>query len=404
MALVTVSQETPLQAIDKLRSEQGWVYASSTSIEAGDPGRYHCLFGRDSLITALQVLPVRPQIAVDTLRALAAEQGTITDPETDEEPGRIVHEFRPVAPQYMIDLGWPVRDGQIKYYGSSDSVSWFLHLLHATGDTALQSELADARQAAGEWLELALKRGHGFVRCGGRSLPGGLEHQGWRDAQDPAHDEHGGGIVLDDGSLPTPPVADADSQAAALTALRALAQLEPERKTHWDELSAALAARITDAFAETFAMAVDGDDAPVFGAGSQLGWLLWADALPPAQAKLVADRLVRPDVMTPFGARTLSSLHPAFFPEGYHRGSIWPFDNWFVWGGLRAIGHPDAERVRRGVLTALKQLGHFPELYTVTETGALKPAAISNRIQAWTVGACVAFGEDWDGRTVLNSR
>ena len=56
-------------------SDDGWPYASSLPVAAGDPGRFHALFGRDSLITSLQLLPVRPDVARATLRALAHEAG-----------------------------------------------------------------------------------------------------------------------------------------------------------------------------------------------------------------------------------------------------------------------------------------------------------------------------------------
>ncbi len=64
-----------LEGLDPLVSQEGWVYASTPPVAEGDPGRYHALFGRDSLITALQVLPARPDVARATLRALAALLG-----------------------------------------------------------------------------------------------------------------------------------------------------------------------------------------------------------------------------------------------------------------------------------------------------------------------------------------
>ena len=63
------------RVLDELLSDEGWAYASTPPVEPGDPGRFHALFGRDSLITALQVLPERPDVARATLRALAALQG-----------------------------------------------------------------------------------------------------------------------------------------------------------------------------------------------------------------------------------------------------------------------------------------------------------------------------------------
>jgi len=179
--------------------------------------------------------------------------------------------------------------------------------------------------------------------------------------------------------------------------LRAAAKLSGDDA--WLRRAEELRAAISAGFGPDV-MAIEGDAAgaagtPVPGAGSQLGWLLWADAIDDVDA--VADRLSAPDVLTGFGLRTLSADSPAFAPDAYHRGSIWPFDSWLGWGGLRAAGrHEAAERVRTGVLEALDRLGRFPELYAVTR--APEPIPIANRVQAWTVGARWALEHEWDGR------
>jgi glycogen debranching enzyme len=411
-------------------SPEGWLYASAPPTGPGDPGRYHTLFGRDSLIAALQLLPVRPDVAEATLRALAALQGARDDPETDEEPGKIVHEHWRRVPRRLVDMGWPVRDGGLRYYGSADSTSWFLVVLGALGDGRLAAELEGSWRAAGEWLERTVARGGGLVRHGPRLARGGLGQQGWRDATDPLDpDMHGGGILREDGSVPEPPLADADSQAVAVAAARALAGLSGEQRHR--ELAASLRGEVVRAFGgaaggghggdgsrSTFqphsggkvdltsetpggtgrglpeTLAVEGGGRLVRGAGSQLGWLLWADAAPDG----AAERLTSPDVLTPWGLRTLSADHPAFHLHAYHRGGIWPFDCWLGWGGLRAAGHEEeAERLRTGVLEALDRLGGAPELYAAGADGP-EPVAISNRVQAWTVGARWALENRWDGR------
>ena len=385
-----------LEVLRHLLSPEGWAYASTAPVEEGDPGRFHALFGRDSLIFALQVLPVRPDIAAATLRALATLQGAIDDPVTEEEPGKILHEFRPVAPDWMVQEGWPVRDGGIRYFGTSDATSWFLTLLGATRDPILQNELGTASRAAGRWLQRALANGDGFVRCGPRRYPGGLAQQGWRDNLDSA-DGHGGGIVNEDGSMPAAPLADADSQAAAVAALDALTHLDPKHLDHWRGLAADLRSRIQQHFTAEV-MAVNANNQPVTGAGSQLGWLLWANALDAEGTRHATHRLTQPDVLTAYGVRTLAASHPAFLAEGYHRGAIWPFDNWIAWGGLHRVGaQRHADQIRDGVRNALIQLGRYPELYTVAG-GALTALPAANRVQAWTVGATVAFDNDWTGR------
>jgi len=412
-------------ALDSVLSRDGWAHASA-AVDGGDPGRFNTLFGRDSLIFALQVLSGRPDVAAATLRALAALQGQRDDPETDEEPGKILHEHWRNAPQRVIDMGWPVRDGGLLYYGSADSTSWFLVVLDALGDDRLTAELEPSWRAAGEWLERTLTRGGRLVRHGPRRGLGGLAQQGWRDTTDPLDpDTHGGGILREDGTAPRPPLADADSQAVAVAAAGALARLSDEPSHR--QLAEALRARVVSAFAappdparateaaatpESLGMpgtspavaakpaclpdtlAIEGDGRRVRGAGSQLGWLLWADAAPPG----AAERLVQPDLLTPWGLRTLSDRHPQFAADAYHRGGVWPFDCWLGWGGLRAAGRLDeAEQVRAGVLEALDRLGGAPELYAVGPDGP-EPIAIANRVQAWTVGARWAFEHDWDGR------
>jgi glycogen debranching enzyme len=382
--------------LDELLSPDGWPYASAEPIEAGDPGRYHALFGRDSAIVSLQVLPARPDVARATLRALAAMQGTDEDPETDEEPGKIVHEWWPRAPERLSRSGWPVRDGELRYYGSADSTSWFLVLLASLGDRSLAAELEGAWRAAAAWLERALERGEGLVRHGPRRAPGGLAQQGWRDSVDPldpAH--HGGGILDSKGEVPRAPLADADTQAVAVVALRALAVLSGEER--WSREAARLVTAIEEAFdPETLAVAAGGER--VTGAGSQLGWLLWADALSGEARERAAERLCRPDVLTPWGLRTLSAEHPMHVPDAYHRGAVWPFDSWLGWAGLRAAGREGpAEELRRGALAAIESLGGAQELYAAGADGP-RPVAIANRVQAWTVGARWALENEWDGR------
>jgi glycogen debranching enzyme len=361
--------------IDELLSDEGWPYASTPPVEEGDPGRFHALFGRDSLITALQLLPERPDIARATLRALGERRGARDHPGTLEEPGKIGHEFRDRAPDGFLEAGWP-DDGPFAYYGTVDATSWYL---------ILAARLGEHDPAAAAWLEGALDRGGGLVRSAPGEWPA-LAQQGWRDTDDPTR-SYGGGILRPDGSVPDPPLADIDSQAVAHAALRAIGS-----HARADALRGRLSALSPDV------MAIEGDGREVPGAGSQLGWLLWADALEPDARDAAAERLCAPDILTDFGLRTLSSESPVFDPRAYHRGSVWPFDSWLSWGGLRRAGRTaEAERVRSGVLEALDRLGRAPELYGVSRRGVVEPVPLSNRVQAWTVGARWALENGWDG-------
>jgi glycogen debranching enzyme len=398
IAAMTSSSRDRVPGLDGLLSPEGWPYASRESVEAGDPGRFHALFGRDSAIVSLEVLPAHPEIARASLRALAALQGSREDPETDEEPGKIVHEWWPLAPERLRRAGWPVRDGELRYYGSADSTSWFLVLLASLGDRTLASELEASWRAAGDWLERALAAGDGLVRHGPRRAPGGLVQQGWRDAEDPVDPgNHGAGILQPGGEVPAAPLADADTQAVSAVALRALSVLSNEGR--WGQAASKLAARVEESFdLETLALA--GDGRKVAGAGSHLGWMLWADVLSPVARDEAAERLCRSDLLTQWGLRTLSSRHPLFASTAYHRGAVWPFDSWLGWGGLRAAGQAAAaERLRRGTLAAIESIGGAPELFAVAADGP-QPIPIANRVQAWTVGARWALEREWDGRAM----
>ncbi|MBX3285821.1 MAG: hypothetical protein KF703_10805, partial [Actinobacteria bacterium] len=102
-------------------------------------------------------------------------------------------------------------------------------------------------------------------------------------------------------------------------------------------------------------------------------------------------RLFGDDLWTPVGIRTHSSADPYFDPDSYHRGSIWPHDNWVIHEGLRAVGrHDDARRVRRAVLDALCQLELIPELYACHD-GRAAALAVAQPQQAWSSGAVVSF-------------
>jgi len=349
-----LSNDPPLEL-----APEGWPYASSAA------GRFHCLFGRDSLITSLQLLPARPEVARATLAALARLQGTRFDPRTGEEPGKIGHEFRDAPPPSFAELGWP--DGPFAYYGTADASAWFIVLSGALGEWSVAADRAAA------WLAGRLDA-DGLVFAAETAA---LSQQGWRDTIDAAHDADGGGYVRVDGSNPSPPLADVDTQAVTVAALRVLAARGPAWRARLD----ALLARLADLPVDT--MAVEADGVLVPGAGSQLGWLLWAGA----GSEEIADRLCEPDLLTDFGLRTLADTDPNFRPDAYHRGSVWPFDSWLGWAGLRRFGRlQEAERVRTGVLEALGRLGSPHELYAVQD-GEVRVIASSNAVQAWSVGA-----------------
>jgi glycogen debranching enzyme len=366
----------------RLRHPQGWLMASRP--------RFARLFGRDALISAWQLLAHEPDVARATLAALAVRQGRVVDDRREEEPGKIPHEV-PVDRADVVRMHLRKRFGWgFPYYGSADATALFVMVLDATvaatGDEHLWATHRDAVRRACAWaVTWGDVLGDGLVRYERRN-PRGLAHQGWRD-----HDLGAVGIA--------PPVALVEVQGYWYAAERAAARLErasgdPARAAVLDaraEARTAALARFRLDDAGTYALAVDGAGRPVDVPSSNPGHLLVCGVLDDDEAGRVADRLARPDLMTPYGLRTHSTDAPAFDARSYHRGSVWPHDCWIVHEGLHAMGrHDQAATLRRGVLAACRQLGAIPELYGVID-GRVEPLPSAQPVQAWAAGAVLSF-------------
>jgi glycogen debranching enzyme len=171
-------------------------------IAAGIPW-YIAAFGRDSLITAHQILMLDSGPARDTLRLLASLQGTKDDPWRDEEPGKILHEIRtgPLSNAGIVP--------HTPYYGSIDATPLFLVLYGTyfkwTNDRTLAQELLPNVERALQWIdERGDIDGDGFLEYE-RKSERGLDNQGWKDSHD--------SIVHADGTLAEPPIALVEVQA-----------------------------------------------------------------------------------------------------------------------------------------------------------------------------------------------
>jgi len=355
-------------------------------LTAGAPW-YLTLFGRDSLWAARMALPLGTDLAAGTLRTLARRQGTRTDPSTEEEPGKILHEVR-VGPA-----------GPVRYYGTVDATPLWISLLHdawrwglADADVA---ELLPNLEAALGWLREAT--GDGFVRYVDNA--GVLSNQGWKDSFD--------SIQFADGRLAEPPIALCEVQAYAFAAamegaalLDAFGRPGGDGWRHW-------AAGLRDRFRSAFwvedrlgrypAIALDGDGRPVDSVTSNIGHLLGTGFLDQAETAAVIRRLAAPDMDSGFGLRTMSSRSAGFNPLSYHGGSVWSHDTAIALRGLAAVGTGDAAPLAaslvRGLLAAAPAFDfRLPELYGGESAGGGRrplayPAAC--RPQAWSAGAAL---------------
>ncbi len=316
------------------------------AITAGIPW-YFTLFGRDSLITAMQSLMLNPQVAVDTLRVLAAYQGTKWDDWRDEEPGKILHELR---------VGEMVRTGELPhspYYGTVDATPLFILLFAKTvkwlGDEALYHELWPNVERALNWVaQYSNIDGDGYVKFARRSSMGIL-HQGWKDS-----DESMGGQL---GPRPSQPLALVEVQGYAYDAKIQLADVvelygDPQMAQRLRGEAQKLKTQFNRDFwwpEEGFVFqALDGNKQPVKHVTSNAGHSLWSGILDEDKAQQVAARLSRPDMLDGWGLRTLSANDETYNPMSYHNGSIWPHDNSLAVAGLARYGFAEAANVFAG--------------------------------------------------------
>jgi glycogen debranching enzyme len=366
--------------------------SSLAAVAAGAPW-FMALFGRDSLLTAYMALPVDRSLAMGTLRTLARHQGRITDPLTEEEPGRILHEVR-LGVESGLSLG-----GGSTYYGSVDATPLFVVLLGELARWGAEpeevAELLPHADRALEWVRRYGDRdGRGFVEYR-RATDRGLANQGWKDSWD--------GITFADGRLAEAPIAVCEVQGYVYDAYRARAWLartlgEEDEAQGWEDRAATLKAAFNERFwlpeRGWFALALDRDEAQVDACASNMGHCLWSGIVDDDKAPLVAEHLLSPAMFSGWGVRTLGSAMGAYDPVSYHNGSVWPHDNALIVEGLVRYGFvEEAQRVAEALLEAAEHFGgRLPELFCGFDRAEYPepvPYPTSCSPQAWAAAAPV---------------
>ena len=296
-------------------------------------------FGRDALFTSMFALPMNPHIARGALRYLAAHQGRKVDRDTEEQPGKILHEVRTGD---LVEHGlWP---GIL--FGTVDATPLYLCLLADTldwtADTELFDELWPAAEAALAWCATYGDPDHdGFIEYSG----GRARNQGWKDSDD--------ALTHVDGTPAPLPAAICEVQGYLYQALLGMARKRPKLKAAAADLRRRFNRDFWMAKERYIAQGLDGNKRQVEALTSNPGHCLWTGILGPGRARAVASRLVSPEFFSGWGIRTLSTRAVNYDPCSYHDGSVWPHDCAIAAAGLRRYGLArEAELVARSILEA----------------------------------------------------
>jgi glycogen debranching enzyme len=326
---------------------------------------YSTTFGRDGIITGLQMLWIDPRVAHGVLKRLAFYQAKSIDPRADAEPGKILHEMRGGEMAALHEVPFA------QYYGSVDATPLFVMLaglyVERTGDEATLAELWPSIEAALKWVDGPGDPDRdGFIEYR-RASEQGLANQGWKDSYD--------AVFHADGRLAEGYIALAEVQgyvfaAKRLAAACALRLGKPEKARELEAQAAELAERFEDAFwcddLGTYALALDGNKEPCKVRTSNAGQLLFTGVAREDRARKVAADLFRPHFFSGWGIRTVAHGQARYNPMSYHDGSIWPHDNALIALGLARYGlKHSVAHLFKGLFdaAAYMDLRRLPELF-----------------------------------------
>jgi glycogen debranching enzyme len=413
-----------LRSLKELQTDYGF------NASEADTGLYAALFGRDSLWTvllALEAADLRGDAGFTawvedagsrTLRTLAALQGTKVNDATEEQPGKVLHEHHPGGKleQRHIESGMPFEDGRT-YSGFDQTflfVTAYKRFVDAFPQNPVVKDIWPNLERAVEWIEdFADDDGDGLFEYRRRD-DRNLKNQVWKDSFD--------SITGTGFDAPPHPLAWIEVQGYAFRAFQDAAELysargRAERGRDFTRRAETLRQRVNDAFwmeaDDCFAIALDGRKKQVRMTASNAAHALWAGLVDRSRAEKLVGRMLRPDLMTPYGMRTLSARSHSYAPFAYHRGNVWPHDNAIFAAGLLAGGHEgEAQMVMEAVSRALLSAGTPLEVYVVIDPEIFisprvgEPAlayyklshprrgrrfAPQNRNQAWTAATMVFF-------------
>lgn len=390
---------------------------------------FGCIFGRDSAITILKLLKVIERdgakniynvsrlenIIKKSLLTLVTLQGKENNPESGEQPGKFIHEYRKDNYERLIkrEKPWYIYpDGKLRNYDSLDSTPLGLIAIYKywgqSGDGQFLKQVLPAVEKGLNWIinfadldkdslveyELARERVHG-----------GLPVQSWTDSAE--------SLKTEDGFFPLYPIAPVEVQGYAWLALKLWADFY--KGLQFETLLSQKAESLKKRFNKTFlfenegyvfpVQALDGEKNQIRTITGNPLLLLWATYSNEKNKETILDKKYIDDLVkrafkndlfdSSAGIRTMSTTSHTYnnTETSYHNGSFWPKLNGMSHEGLMNWEYNEhAELLKAASLAPVFYFKTPIELYLKSDAGYLlyrssRTGQTSCLKQAWSAAS-----------------
>jgi glycogen debranching enzyme len=433
-------RRTPEQALREVTSKSGLgVYASADRLFKG------AVFGRDSLEVAEDLLYIKPRLVRQILLTMGALQGEVDNDLNEEEPGKIIHEYRTpsidgkplnATSREIYDRLTSIWGGDqhsLAYYGSIDSTPLFIKVLstycqeygmeilleQVISRSGHRRSMIDVLEGAIDWLVKHLDDSQsGFVEYLRRN-PRGIENQVWKDSAE--------FYVHNDGQLAnhSRPISSIEVQSLAYDALEQAGDILPSRRSSLEKYSDKIKRLVFEKLwmndQDYFALGTDFDDngqlrviqTITANPAAMLDSRIF-DKLPLAQKEKFISGIIREingtSFITDAGFRSRALSEAELIENWDYHGSFvtWPKETYDIAKGQRRQGFAGlAREPENRLVNVVRASQSYSEFFYVDARGrvlgvptrskshgdivAVLSTNKPERIQAWTVSAIVAI-------------
>lgn len=421
------------------------------------PNYRYAIFGRDSLEVAEDLIDVRPALSREIILAIASMSGRFKDSSSEEEKGKIVHEYRArrfggtaishSAGQILdeLSMAWGGTSDELRYYGSVDATPLFVRTVAryceshdkelldelVTDRYGVESSLRDNVRSAVEWVVGKVENSSWSLLEFQRLNPLGQPNQSWKDSKT-SYLHYDGTPANADGGI-----ASIEVQGLAYDALLAgaeLVALDESEERYWRKLARTVQQQTIDHLwsDEDQFFVIGLDRSPEDGTSRQIRTItsnvaatldsgIFLD-LPDEQrlryVEAIVERTMGEDFLTSAGIRCRSLSDERRLKKGadYHGALVtWPKETYDIIKGLKRHGYVEqAQLLQSKLRTTFETSGEFREFYYVKPDGDVKhyyrtehpnepqfyeDGAVDTPepCQAWSLSAAVAIAHQSNG-------